>query len=123
MVGKPTEIKETVQRGIKPTEIKEIADFILEKFYDKKTAGFFDKLPKEDDLGKLKHEEKQFLENCFSSIVFLRMHFLAKEGKYKQAAEKTLMNLADSYLNFGYFAANYAIAVDMLLNTEMTHSL
>ena len=41
------------------------------------------------------------------------------DEKYKQAAENTLLYFADSYLNFGYFAAIYAIAVDMLLNGEI----
>jgi len=44
---------------------------------------------------------------------------MAKHDKYKNAAENTIIYLADSYLKFGYFAALYAIAVDMLLNKEI----
>ena len=94
-------------------KIKGIADFILNNFYDKKIAGFFDRIIKEEDLGTLKYAEKQFLENCFSAIVFLKLYFLTKEEKYRQSAEKTLLYFEDSYLNYGYFAAMYAIAVDM----------
>ncbi len=96
-------------------KIKEIADFIMKNFYDKKNYGFFDRIAKEGDLGILKYKEKQFLENCFSSIVFLRLYFLTKEDKFKEAAENTLLHFADSYFNYGYFASVYAIAVDMLL--------
>ncbi len=99
-------------------QIKEIADFILNNFYDK-NGGFFDKITKKDDLGMLKHKEKQFLENSFSAIVFLRLYFLTKEDKYREIAEKTLLYFANSYLNFGYFAAQYAIAIDMLLENEI----
>jgi len=94
----------------------EIAEFILKNFYDNKYYGFFDKTLKEEDFGALKHRDKQFLENSFCAIVFLRLHFLTKNESYRNAAEKTLLHFADSYLNYGYFAAMYAIAVDMLLN-------
>ena len=104
-------------------KIKEIADFILNNFYDNKNYGFFDRVPKEDDFGKLKYMDKQFLENSFSAIVFLRLYFLTKEEMYKQAAEKTLLYFFDSYLNLGYFAAMYALAVDMLLNEIEIYSL
>ena len=100
-------------------KIKELAEFILKNFYDEKFGGFFDGIPKENDLGTLKHRNKQFLENSFSAIVYLRLYFLTKEERYRQAAEKTLLHFADSYLNFGYFAAMYAVAVGMLLSGEI----
>ena len=99
--------------------IKEIAGFILKNFYDDKNHAFFDRVIKEGDLGALKQKDKQFLENSFAVIVFLRLYFLTKEEKYKECAEKTLMYFADSYLNFGYFAAMYAVAADMLLDGEV----
>ena len=92
----------------------EIAGFILRNLYDKKSHGFFDRILKEEDFGILRHRDKQFLENSFCAIVFLRLHFLTKSEDYKQAAENTLLNFANSYLNYGYFAAAYAIAIDML---------
>ena len=98
--------------------IKEITDFILKNFYDIKNGGFFDKSTN-GDFGTLKHKDKQFLENSYSAIVFLRLYFLTKEEKYKQAAEDTLIYFADSYLHFGYFAAMYAVAADMLLSGEI----
>ena len=100
-------------------KIEELAEFILRNFYDNENHGFFDRLLKEEDLGTLKHRDKQFLENSFSAIVFLRLYLLTKEEKYKQAAENTLLYFADSYLNFGYFAAMYATAVDMIINGEI----
>ncbi len=97
-------------------KIKELAEFILKNFYDNEDYVFFDKINKEDDFGILKYRDKQFLENSFSSIVFLRLYLCIKEERYKEVAEKELLYFADSYLNFGYFAAMYAIAVDMFLN-------
>ena len=94
----------------------EIAEFILKMFYDSEDYGFFDRVLKEEDFGTLKYKEKQFLENCFSSMVFLRLHFITKNEAYKNAAEKTLLHFTGSYLNYGYFASMYATAVDMLLN-------
>ena len=98
------------------TKINELAEFILKNFYDAQNGGFFDRILKEENLGLLKYKEKQFLETCFSSIVFLRLSFLTKEQKYRQAAEKSLLYFADAYLSFSYFGAMYAMAVDILLN-------
>jgi uncharacterized protein YyaL (SSP411 family) len=89
-------------------KIKELAEFIFKNFYDAKNGGFFDRILKEENLGLLKYKQKQFLENCFCSILFLRMYFLTKKEQYKEAAEKTALYFSDSYLNFGYFAALYA---------------
>ncbi|MBI2559135.1 thioredoxin domain-containing protein [Candidatus Woesearchaeota archaeon] len=96
--------------------IREIAEFILKNFYDNKNHGFFDRMLKKEDVGILKYGKKAFLENSFCAIVFLRLYSLTKEAKHKQAAESTLLYFFDSYLNFGYFAATYAVAVDMLVN-------
>lgn len=97
-------------------KIKGIAEFVLKNFYDNKNHGFFDRISKEGDLGILKHKDKQFLENCFAAVVFLRLNLISKNESYKNAAEKALLYFADSYLNYGYFAAIYAIAVDRLLD-------
>lgn len=96
-------------------KINEISGFILKNFYDETSSGFFDKVIKEEDLGELKQRDKHFLDNSFSAIVFLRVYFLTKEEKYKEAAKKTLLHFSNSCFNFGYFAAMYAMAVGMLL--------
>jgi uncharacterized protein YyaL (SSP411 family) len=100
-------------------KVEELADFILKNFYDKKDYGFFDRILKEEDLGILKQRDKQFLENSFCAIVFLRLYFLTKEEVYKEIAENTLLYFADAYLNYGHFAAIYATAVGMLLNSKL----
>lgn len=100
--------------------IKELGELILSKFYDEKNHGFFDRVPEQEDLGALKRRDKHFLENSFCAVVLLRMHLLTKEERYRQAAENTLLYFADSCLSFGYFAAMYAIAADMMLNGEIS---
>ena len=99
--------------------LQDIAEFILRNFYDSKNHGFFDRIAKQDDFGALKRREKHFLENSFAAIVFLRLHFLTKEEKYRHAAKNTLLYFADSYSNFGYFGAMYATAVSMFLDGEI----
>ena len=100
-------------------KISEIVGFILNNFYDKKNYGFFDRILKKDDLGTLKHQDKQFLENSFCAVVFLRLYFITKNEKYKNAAENTILYFSDIYLNFSYFASICAVAVDTLLNGEI----
>jgi uncharacterized protein YyaL (SSP411 family) len=99
--------------------IKETAEFILKNFYDDRTGGFFDRVSEDGDLGALKRRDKQFMENSFCANVFLRMYFLTDDIGYKEVAENTLLYFSGSYLNFGYFAAMYAAAVDMLLNQSL----
>ncbi len=102
--------------------IKENSAFILKNFYDEKAGGFYDGIAKEDSLGMLKYKEKQFLENCFSSIVFLRIYFLTGEKMYRNCAEKTLLHFVGDYARFGHFSAVYAMAADMLLNGRRNES-
>ena len=99
-----------------PEKIKEIADFILKNFYDDENYGFFDRVIKEGDFGRLVRRDRQFLENSFCAVVFLKLYSMTKEENYRQVAENTLLYFLDNYLNYGYFSAMYAIAVDMLLN-------
>jgi len=103
-------------------KIKEILDFILKNFYDGENYGFFDRIAKEGDFGALKRRNKHFLENSFSSVVFLRLYFLLKKEEYKEAAENTLKYFFYSYLNFSYFGAVYAAAAGMLLNEKAKYS-
>ncbi|MBI2542299.1 thioredoxin domain-containing protein [Candidatus Woesearchaeota archaeon] len=98
--------------------MKELAGFILESFYDVKNGGFFDRIIEKGDFGTLNQRSRQFLDNSFCAVVFLRLHSIAKEEEYRQAAEKTLLYFADSYLNFGYFAALYAVGVEMILGNS-----
>ena len=107
------------QNQIYLEKINEIAEFIVKNFYDNENYGFFDRITKKDDLGTLKYQQKQFLENSFAAIAFLRLYFLTKNYRFKDAAEKTLIYFFDHYLNFGYFASMYAVAIDMLLNGEI----
>ena len=100
-------------------KICKIAEFILDNFYDEKYHGFFDRIPREGDLGELKSRNKHFLENSFCAIVFLRLCFLTKEDKYKKAAEDALIHFAGNYLDYGHFASMYAVAVDMLVSDEI----
>lgn len=95
---------------------EEIAKLVVGKFYDGETGGFFDRLPKDEDFGTLKQRTKQFLENSFCSVVFLRLYFLTGDRKYMEAAERTLLHFYGSYPNFGYFSAMYALAAGMLLD-------
>ncbi|MBI2660214.1 thioredoxin domain-containing protein [Candidatus Woesearchaeota archaeon] len=100
--------------------IKEITRFILKNFYDDKIGGFFDKILKDGDFGALKHKDKHFLENSFCAMVFLRLYFLTEEIEYKEAAEKTLLYFSESCVNFGHFAAMYALGVGMLFGGEIS---
>ncbi|MBI1935229.1 thioredoxin domain-containing protein [Candidatus Woesearchaeota archaeon] len=103
--------------------IKETADFLLANFYDETGQGFFDRIVKKDDLGILRQRQKQFLENSFAAMTFLRLYLTLKDQKYNNAAEKTLIYLAESYLNYGYFASMYAIALDIYLTSCASSSV
>jgi len=96
--------------------IKEIAEFILKSFHDSKDYGFYDRIQKGEDLGALSRKKKQFLDNSYCAIVFLKAYILTKNPAYKSAAENALANFADKYPDYGCFSAVYGTAAYMLLN-------
>ncbi|MBI2724342.1 MAG: thioredoxin domain-containing protein [Chloroflexi bacterium] len=94
-----------------------LADFMLERlqapeggYYDAPAAG------EGDALGRLSMREQPVKENSVAAMFLLRLARLTDEGRYEEAARRALSRYPEIVESQGYFAAEYAIAVDALLN-------
>jgi hypothetical protein len=94
----------------------ELARFLLDRFVDRETGGFYDVWDEVEDVGRLKDRQKSIQDNTVCAEVFLRLHHLTREEDYRTIAQGTLEAFVSAYPHMGYFAAGYARQVDMLLN-------
>jgi uncharacterized protein len=96
---------------------KQIADHMIEKFYDSVSGGFLDASSKPESLGVLASPRKPFQDsptpagNSMAVIALLRLHGYTNEAGYRDQAEQTLKLLAGSAGQYGLFAASYGIAI------------
>jgi len=79
-------------------------------------GGFYDTPRGHESLGRLSTPQKPLKENSVAAILFLRLARHAREQRYEEIARKTLEQFAHVAESQGYFAADYARAVDLLLN-------
>ncbi len=94
----------------------ELASLLLDRFHDGQNGGFFDTWDANEKMGRLSERQKSAAENAVCAEVFIRLHHLTREERYKEAAQGTLEASAGVYPHLGYFAAAYARQVDTFLN-------
>jgi uncharacterized protein YyaL (SSP411 family) len=94
----------------------ELARFMLARFADRETGGFYDVWDEVEDVGRLKDRQKSIQDNTVCAEVFLRLHHLTRDDDYKTIAQGTLEAFTSAYPHMGYFAAGYAREVDSFLN-------
>jgi uncharacterized protein YyaL (SSP411 family) len=98
---------------------KQIADFMVEKFFDATSGGFFD-TPKitngENRLGVLGTRRKPFQDsptpagNSVAAIALMRLYAFTNDKGYRDKAEQTLEVLSNMAGQYGVFAATYGLA-------------
>jgi hypothetical protein len=98
---------------------KQIADFMIERFFDQASGGFFD-TPKitngENTLGVLGTKRKPFQDsptpagNSVAAIALMRLYAFTNDDAYRDRAEQTLEVLSSMAGQYGIFAATYGIA-------------
>jgi uncharacterized protein YyaL (SSP411 family) len=79
-------------------------------------GGFFDTPVAHEDVGRLSMRQKPVKENAVAAEAFLRLARLTGDRAYERVARDTLAQFAGVVESQGYFAAEYALAVDRLLN-------
>ena len=99
---------------------QQIADQMIERFFDPVNGGFFDTQPaKSEDartLGVLGTRRKPFQDsptpagNSMAAIALLRLFGYTNNARYRDYAEQTLEVLAGLAGQYGLFAATYGIA-------------
>src|SRR6266498_453798 len=95
---------------------RQIADQMLQRFFDRVSGGFFDAESKPDSLGVLSAPRKPFQDsptpagNSVAVIALLRLHGYSGEAGDREKAEQTLDLLAGSAGQYGLFAGAYGLA-------------
>ncbi len=94
---------------------KTLAAFMVDRL-GAENGGFFDTPHGHDELGRLSTRQKPLKENSIAAMVFLRMARLTHEERYEDIARASLAGYTHVAESQGYFASDYAKAVDLLLN-------
>jgi uncharacterized protein YyaL (SSP411 family) len=97
---------------------KKITDFMIEKFFDAVSGGFFDTEVGDGSraLGVLGARRKPFQDsptpagNSMAAIALVRMHGYTNDASYRDKAEQTMEVFAGTAEQFGIFGATYGIA-------------
>ncbi len=79
-------------------------------------GGFFDTPEGHDTLGRLSSRQKPVKENAAAALAFTRLARLTSQREYDDFARAALLPFTGVIEAQGYFAADYAVAVDRYLN-------
>jgi uncharacterized protein YyaL (SSP411 family) len=98
---------------LKAEELMQIA---TSKLYDEQNGGFFDIAVDHGAPGFLKRPAKPLDENSVAARVLVKLHHLTGNESYRKTAEETLKQFVEIFPQFGFMAADYALAIDAFLN-------
>jgi uncharacterized protein YyaL (SSP411 family) len=105
-------------------ESLELAEELMEtaarKLFDSEHGGFFDMMVDPNAPGFLSKPAKPLEENSLAVRVLTKLFHLTGKEKYRKQAEKTLTRFVEIYPQFGFMAAEYALAADAFLNEPTT---
>ena len=96
-----------------------VARQMVERFSDLSLGGFFDTEKDGQAIGYLKLREKPLPENVLAVQGLLKLHQATLNDEYRQQAERALSSYVEANRNYGEFAAVYALAVDLFLNSPV----
>jgi uncharacterized protein len=106
------------------TAAMEIADAMLERFYDKVASGFFDAAAAPEGqvvLGALTARRKPLQDsptpagNPAAAAALLRLEALSGSKEFREIAEDTLESFAGVVEHFGLYAGTYGLALERLM--------
>jgi uncharacterized protein YyaL (SSP411 family) len=105
VAGRPTDLERAL----------ELASF-METRLQAPGGGFNDTPEGHEAIARLSSPQKPVKENAVAATVFVRLARLTRDQRYEEIARNALRQFADVAESQGYFAAEYARAVDLLLN-------
>jgi len=98
------------------TRAVEVAQLMVETFFDQEGGGFYDIAEEPEAIGHLAIREKTLADNTVAAEALIRLHQATRNDDYRQIAEATLSAFVESFRESGEFAADYGLAVHMLKN-------
>jgi len=94
----------------------DLMKFASARLRDPEHGGFFDTTPEANAPGLLSMPVKAFDENSATARALTKLYHLTGDVSYQTLAREALASFAQSYLSFGFIAADYALAVDTFLH-------
>jgi uncharacterized protein YyaL (SSP411 family) len=95
---------------------EELTETTLHKLFDFEHGGFFDTVADPNAPGFLSKPAKPLDENSVAAHALIRLHHLTGKENYRKLAEETLKRFVETYPQFGFMAADYALATDAFLS-------
>ena len=95
---------------------KQLIDFTAKTLHDPNGGGFFDTAVSLNSQGFLSKPLKPLDECSAAARCLTKLHHLTGNVAYQKLAEETLEGFTETYLNFGFMSAEYAMAVDAFLH-------
>jgi uncharacterized protein YyaL (SSP411 family) len=95
---------------------EKLIEFTGGKLLDAEHGGFFDTVVDPQAPGFLSKPAKPLDENSVAARALIKLHHLTGKESYGRHAEGTLKRFVEIYPQFGFMAADYAMAVDAFLN-------
>jgi len=99
---------------------EELMQVTVAKLYDAEHGGFFDTVVNPEAPGFLSRPVKPLDENSLMALTLSKLYHITGKEIYRKMAEETLKRFVQIYPQFGFMAADYAIAVDAMLNPPTT---
>jgi uncharacterized protein YyaL (SSP411 family) len=99
---------------------EELMNITVRKLCDSEHGGFFDTIVDPNAPGFLSKPAKPLDENSVAAHVLTRLYHLTGKDSYRKLGEDTLKRFVTIYPQFGFMAADYALAVDVFLNEPTT---
>ena len=94
----------------------EAAAAMVDRFFDESDGGFFDIEADEEAVGHLQVREKQLPENMLAVRGLIKLYNATRNEDYRQVCEATLSAFAGVFREYGEFAADFGLAVDIFCN-------
>lgn len=98
---------------------RRLIDLIIDKFFDEKSGGLFDRIDEGGAIGYLKKSQKPIAVNAKAASTMSDLYSLTSERYYRDKAEQILKAFLPAYKAYGIFAASYAVAVEKYLYPQL----
>jgi uncharacterized protein YyaL (SSP411 family) len=101
-------------RYLEPAE--ELMDTATRKLFDAEHGGYFDSVVDSNAPGFLSKPAKPLDENSIAANLLTRLYHITGKDNYHKLAGDTLKRFVEIYPQFGFMAADFALAVDVFMN-------
>ena len=97
----------------------EVAEILIDLFYDQENGGFFDIVNDDQAVGYLKLREKPLPENLIVIEGMLKLYNATSNDRYHTIMNNTLKAYISTYGDYGEYAAAYGLLQERFLSPEV----